>query len=57
MDIEGKEHVIDADELFAICLQHEIDHLDGRLLIDYAGKLKKRMYEKKLQKIGKKKKK
>lgn len=53
LDLSGEEHIVDADELFAICLQHEIDHLDGRLLIDYAGSLKKKMYEKKIKKIQK----
>lgn len=53
LDLEGKEHIVDADELFSVCLQHEIDHLDGKLLIDYAGPLKKKMYENKLKKLKK----
>ncbi len=53
LDLDGEEHLVDADELFAICLQHEIDHLDGKLIIDYAGRLKKKMYENKLKKLQK----
>jgi len=53
LDLEGKEHDISADDLLSICIQHEVDHLNGRLIIDYAGKLKKIMYEKKLKKIQK----
>lgn len=53
LDLDGQEHIVDANELFAICLQHEIDHLDGRLLIDYASSLKKKMYENKIKKLRK----
>lgn len=53
LDINGKEHDISAHELLSVCIQHEVDHLSGRLIIDYAGKLKKSMYEKKLKKIQK----
>jgi len=51
LDVDGKEHDISADELMSVCIQHEVDHLNGRLIIDYAGKLKRSMYEKKLKKI------
>lgn len=50
MDIEGSEVILDADELFATCLQHEIDHLDGILFIDRISRLKRKFYEKKLTK-------
>jgi peptide deformylase len=43
LDRDGKKFEIDGAELMARCLQHEIDHLDGRLFIDYLGVLKKRM--------------
>jgi peptide deformylase len=36
--------------MHAICLQHEIDHLDGKLFIDYLSPLKRRMVTKKLEK-------
>jgi peptide deformylase len=38
------------DGMHAICLQHEIDHLDGKLFIDYLSPLKRRMVTKKLEK-------
>jgi peptide deformylase len=42
LDIEGRAFEVDADELFARCLQHEIDHLHGKLFIDYLSVLKRR---------------
>jgi peptide deformylase len=39
---DGKEFEVDADELLARCLQHEIDHLDGKLFIDYLSVLRRR---------------
>ncbi len=50
VDIKGNEIKLDAEGLLAICLQHEIDHLFGVLLLDYAGHLKRSMYEKKVKK-------
>jgi peptide deformylase len=47
---KGKEVVLKADGLLAICLQHEIDHLDGILFIDYLSKLKRDSLVKKIQK-------
>ena len=41
MDIDGKEFEIEATELLARCLQHEIDHLDGKLFLDYLSVLKR----------------
>jgi peptide deformylase len=41
-DLEGKEFEVDADGLFARCLQHEIDHLHGKLFLDYLSVLKRR---------------
>lgn len=49
-DLEGKEVDMDADDILAVCLQHEIDHLDGILFIDHISRLKRVMYEKKLEK-------
>ncbi len=48
LDYDGKEKSIKADGLLATCVQHEIDHLDGVLFIDYLSKLKKEMIIKKL---------
>ncbi|MBQ9353560.1 peptide deformylase, partial [Phyllobacterium sp.] len=52
-DIEGKKHEIEADGLLATCLQHEIDHLNGVLFIDYISRLKREMVIKKFKKLAK----
>lgn len=49
-DLEGKPVDIQADDLLAICLQHEIDHLDGILFIDRISRLKRKFYDKKITK-------
>ena len=41
MDLDGNEYEVEATELLARCLQHEIDHLDGRLFLDYLSVLKR----------------
>ena len=48
VDYSGKEKEIKASGLLATCIQHEVDHLDGVLFIDYLSKLKKDMIVKKL---------
>jgi peptide deformylase len=53
MDIEGKVHEEDADGLFATCIQHEVDHLNGVLFIDYLSKLKRDRVTKKFTKAAK----
>ena len=50
LDKTGKEIVIDAEDLLAVCLQHEIDHLDGKLIIDKASRLKRKLYLDKIKK-------
>ena len=50
IDYDGKKKEIKANGLLATCIQHEIDHLDGILFIDYLSKLKKDMILKKLVK-------
>ena len=50
IDYKGKYRELKADGLLATCIQHEIDHLDGILFIDYLSKLKKTMIIKKLTK-------
>lgn len=50
-DLGGKELTIEADGLFAVCLQHEIDHLDGILFIDRLSSLKRNLYKRKLKKL------
>ncbi|GEQ97546.1 peptide deformylase [Iodidimonas gelatinilytica] len=49
---DGKEDSIDADGLLATCLQHEIDHLNGVLFIDYLSKLKRDMIIRKVAKAN-----
>ena len=48
IDYNGKEKELKADGLLATCIQHEVDHLNGILFIDYLSKLKKDMIIKKL---------
>ena len=50
LDYNGKKKEINADGLLATCIQHEVDHLNGILFIDYLSKLKKDMIIKKLVK-------
>ena len=50
LDYEGKEKILEAKGLLATCIQHEMDHLEGILFIDYLSKLKKSMIIKKLSK-------
>ena len=53
LDEHGKSHERDLDGLLAICLQHEMDHLEGILFIDHLSKLKRDMVLKKLAKTRK----
>ncbi|MBU3826451.1 MAG: peptide deformylase [Candidatus Anaerobiospirillum merdipullorum] len=53
LDQNGVEQTYNADGLFAICLQHEIDHLDGKLFIDYLSTLKRNMLRKRYSKLKK----
>lgn len=50
LSLDGEEFEQDADGLLAVCLQHEIDHLDGRLFVDHLSPLKRRMLEKRIRK-------
>ncbi len=50
MDRHGNPMDIEAEDLKAVCLQHEIDHLDGILIIDYISTLKRALYKKSLKK-------
>ncbi|AJE45305.1 peptide deformylase [Celeribacter indicus] len=50
-DVEGKAHEQEFDALWATCVQHEIDHLDGVLFIDYLKPLKRQMITRKMQKL------
>jgi peptide deformylase len=50
-DVTGKFFEIEGTGLLSHCLQHEIDHLNGKLYIDYYSPMKKRMYLKKMEKF------
>jgi peptide deformylase len=50
LDRHGKPFSLEADGLLAICIQHEMDHLEGRLFVDYLSALKREMVRKKLEK-------
>jgi peptide deformylase len=51
-DVEGTEHTIDAEGMFARILLHEIDHLDGRLFIDYLSPARKSLIKPALKAIA-----
>jgi len=53
LNAQGEEFEMDADELLAICIQHELDHLVGKLFIDYLSPLKRQRIRKKLEKEAK----
>jgi peptide deformylase len=50
LDREGEPFELEADGLLAVCIQHEIDHLDGKLFVDYLSPVKRERIRKKLQK-------
>jgi peptide deformylase len=50
LDRDGKSFELEAEGLLAICIQHEIDHLNGRLFIDYLSDLKRRRVRRQLEK-------
>jgi peptide deformylase len=54
LDRHGNPLNLEAEDLLAVCLQHEIDHLDGVLFIDRISSLKRALYKKKLKKKKKK---
>lgn len=51
IDREGAEQEQEFDGLWATCVQHEIDHLEGKLFIDYLKPLKRQMITRKMQKL------
>jgi peptide deformylase len=50
LDQNGKPFELEADGLLAVCIQHEIDHLDGKVFVDYLSRLKQNRIRKKLEK-------
>jgi len=55
LDRDGKPFEMEAEGLLAVCLQHEVDHLDGKLFVDYLSILKRQRIKHKLQKEQKQK--
>lgn len=54
LDREGKKLKLEVDGYLAKCIQHEVDHLNGILFIDYLSPLKRKMIDKKIKKLSKK---
>jgi peptide deformylase len=52
LDRDGNAFVVEADELFSICIQHEMDHLKGKLFVDYLSPLKRQRIKQKLEKAA-----
>jgi peptide deformylase len=50
---DGQPFEFEARDLLAVCVQHELDHLDGKLFVDYISPLKRQRIKKKLEKIHK----
>jgi peptide deformylase len=50
LDRDGKEQEMEAEGLLAVCIQHEMDHLDGKLFVDYLSEAKRQRIRKKLEK-------
>lgn len=53
LDKEGQPFEFEADALLAVCVQHELDHLEGKLFVDYIYSLKRQRIKKKLEKLHK----
>ncbi|MGM0564714.1 MAG: peptide deformylase [Pseudomonadota bacterium] len=53
LDRQGESFELSCDGLQAVCIQHEIDHLDGKLFVDYLSPLKRTRIQKKLEKLKK----
>jgi peptide deformylase len=52
-DPEGKPFELDAEGMLAVCIQHEMDHLEGKLFVDYLSELKRERLKKKAAKKAK----
>lgn len=53
LDYDGKPFELEADDLLAICIQHEMDHLVGKLFVDYLSPLKRQRIRQKVEKLDK----
>ncbi len=50
LDPDGKPFELDAEGMLAVCIQHEMDHLEGKLFVDYLSELKRQLIRRRLQK-------
>jgi peptide deformylase len=50
LDRDGKPFELDAEGMLAVCIQHEMDHLEGKLFVDYLSELKRQLIRRRLQK-------
>jgi len=50
LGIDGKPFTVDAEKLLAVCIQHEMDHLEGKVFVDYLSRVKQHRIKAKLQK-------
>ena len=50
LDVHGEPFEIEAEGMLAVCIQHEMDHLDGKLFVDYLSELKRQLIRRRLQK-------
>ena len=50
LDVEGQPFTLETDGLLAVCVQHEIDHLDGKVFVDYLSRLKQQRIAAKMKK-------
>lgn len=51
LDRDGNRQELSVDNLLAVCIQHEMDHLDGKLFVDYVSELKRNRIRKKMEKL------
>lgn len=51
LDRDGNRIELETENLLAVCIQHEIDHLDGKLFVDYLSELKRKRIHKKMEKL------
>jgi peptide deformylase len=55
LNLQGKPFEMDAEGLLAVCIQHEMDHLEGKLFVDYLSELKRQLIRRRLEKERKQK--
>jgi peptide deformylase len=51
INLDGQAFELEADELLAVCIQHEMDHLNGKLFVDYLSPLKRQRAREKVEKV------